>query len=49
LFHSSLSKLELLDLFEPPACEGLKESKLELLDLFEPPACKGLKEIHNFN
>jgi len=25
LFHSTLSKLELLDLFEPRACEGLKE------------------------
>jgi len=26
LFHSNLSKLELLDIFQPPTCEGLKES-----------------------
>jgi len=25
LFQSNLSKLELLDLFEPPACGGLNE------------------------
>ncbi|XP_068474622.1 uncharacterized protein [Phaseolus vulgaris] len=27
LFHSNLSKLELLDIFKPPACEGLKEKR----------------------
>jgi len=27
LFHSNLSKLELLDIFKSPACEGLKEKE----------------------
>jgi len=28
LFHSNLSKLELLDIFQPLACEGLKEGSI---------------------
>ncbi|KAK7367055.1 hypothetical protein VNO80_09061 [Phaseolus coccineus] len=45
LFHSNLSKLELLDIFQPPTCEGLKESSTA--DFAEVCAVADLDGMHD--